>query len=376
MAQNSFLFSFLLTFNALIWFVCGNCSLPIFTWNTLSVDDTFASGWGAMAEIVRLNNLVAIENISTAEAKAVLLSERYQRVSDFLNNARLHNKIMAIQEADLETVEGGEYLLKYFEPELDTWKIACVAKSESEQELLIIDTSYLKVKNTTVFNQDGVLGCSALVTVIETGTEVTVFTIHLSASSIRNPDTVSSTLSILLSLMPLNGMVVVGGDFNAHLPDLLEIVKVLDENVHEWSIFTATNNTFNTNQTHSFQYTVQHEHNYIAAYDGFLTRDYSTYSHSNIPSQPSPPLVILSPSSYMNDNNNNTMVKVYIEGFMPKYLGNEPYGQSNYEYSGGPYPNIDGVMLFQHEPYPLHTHKNDANQSLSDHLPITVWFNV
>ena len=339
----------------------GN-NLPIFSWNTLSVDDTFASGWGAMAEIVRMNNLIASNNISTSEAQGILLAERYQRITGVLNRARLNNKIIAIQEADLESVAGGEYLLKYFIPEIGSWKTACKSMSDAEQELLIIDTKYVEVVSTTVFNEDGVLGCSATVRLVESAeveVEVTVLTAHLSASMIRSPATTNSTLEVLLSLMPPTGVVVVGGDFNAHLPDLLQLVRELDQGKHFWSLYSAENRTVTTSKTsnpeHLYQYTVQHEYNFIAAYDGFLTRDY--YHHEDINSS--------DPSSKAS-----APVVVHDNGFMPKYLGDSPHNVSSFRYSEGMYPVIDGELLFYGKAYPRDT--NEANVSLSDHLAVSV----
>lgn len=324
------------------WRLCS--SLSIFSWNTLSVGDTFADGWGAAGEIIRMENLATSENISIEQAEALLLSERYQRVTVVLNRARSMHEVIAIQEADLETVEGGEYLLKYFTPEVGSWRSACVASNNDEQILLLIDTHFVNAIHSKNINDNGVLGCSTFVK-LHTGEYVTLLNIHLSASMIRDPTTRDKTLETLISFMPTDGRVVTCGDFNSHLPDLLEDVIAIDSEHHHWSIYTASNSSMTSSR--SFFFTTQHEHNYMGAYDGYLTRD-----------------VV---------GGGIITVEVHENGFMPKYLGvdKDTYGMSSFRYSDGPYPDIEGELLFYGSRLDTDS-SNQANASLSDHLAVSL----
>lgn len=319
--------------------------LSIFSMNTLCAEDTFASDYGAQAEIIRLHNLEE-DNFSTEEAKATLLSERYQRLNIFLNEQRLYHEIIVLQEVDLANVQGGEYLLKYFKPEMGSWAISCASSSDSEQELILYDTTHITASNISTFNSGGILGCSTTFEFFNIEEKVTIFSIHISASAIRNPDLVESTLNVLFSLMPAVGSVVICGDFNAHLPDLLESIIQVDTEGHQWTIATATNSTETPDRYH---FTSQNEHNFIAAYDGCLLRDYREPSE----------------------------VRIYEHGFMPKYLGGEDYGYGNssFSYSGGDFPVIDGDLLLLSAPFDS-TGSNFANVSLSDHLAVGVSFTL
>ena len=59
-----------------------------------------------------------------------------------------------LQEVDFETVEGGEYLLKYFDPTAAVdgngrrpWRIACSSNSSGDYNMLIVDTRIVKVRH-------------------------------------------------------------------------------------------------------------------------------------------------------------------------------------------------------------------------------------
>jgi hypothetical protein len=163
-------------------FLSSAASLSILSWNTLSVGDTFASGWGCMGEIERRDELIASQGITSAEAEQALLSERFVRVASALESARLSTRVIAVQEADVSSVPGGEYLLKYFNPESSGWSYACKSNNSEEVVFITVDPSYITVlSNESYYDQaNGILACSASISTKDSQEKITIFSLHLS----------------------------------------------------------------------------------------------------------------------------------------------------------------------------------------------------
>ena len=142
------------------------------------------------------------------------------------------------------------------------------------------------------------------------------------------------------------------GDFNAHLPDLITRLRDLDSTKSVWTIHTATN-TSSAVRTGRWAFTSQHEANFIAAYDGVLTRG-------------------LLPQGSGGGTASTTVVTV--EGYMPKYLGDDGvHGPSSFRYSGGSFPaSVEGDLMINGFKLP----GNRADQSRSDHLPVSAKFHT
>eukprot|EP01127_Copromyxa_protea_P018575 TRINITY_DN5871_c0_g1_i2.p1 TRINITY_DN5871_c0_g1~~TRINITY_DN5871_c0_g1_i2.p1 ORF type:complete len:176 (+),score=5.22 TRINITY_DN5871_c0_g1_i2:350-877(+) len=149
-----------------------------------------------------------------------------------------------------------------------------------------------------------------------------------------------------MDVVPQGSPVIMGGDFNAHIPDLFHIIKDVAKernSSHVWSSYTATNNT----GTDRLRFTSQHEHNFLAAYDGFITRGLA---------------------------DNGTSVVVHEAGFLPKYLrDNGEFGASPFRYSEGPYPNLNGPLLQNHIEL---SESSYSWSSLSDHCAVSANFQL
>jgi hypothetical protein len=349
-------------------------SMSAFTWNTLSIGDTFADDYGCKSEIARRDDLVANLSLSIAEAESRLLAERFTRVAAFLEQQiKKSHSIIALQEIDYNNSAS---LLSYFTPETGPWKVACQVDNGSEIVMLIVDTNEVEIlaplPNQLVnFDEDGVLSCSAHImarmSVNNKESKSIIFqSVHLAASFIRNPEHVNSTLAAMLSTVPRDVSVIFGGDFNAHLYDLVATVRGLDDS-SSFSVASAVNETGSKHPSRWY-FTTQHENNYIGAYDGFLIR--------NLPSL----------SSYKQPGGVVRLAKVseHEQGLLPKYLSSataSPYGASSFHYSEGSYPVVAGNLLFDsvvsHNDNNLTvtttlSSQNYANNSLSDHVAISI----
>ncbi|CAK4073366.1 unnamed protein product [Aphanomyces euteiches] len=320
--------------------VAAASSIQMLTMNTLCVDDSFNTGWGTVGEMQRRDELVA-SGLSDAEARAFLLKTRYERVANFLRDAQRTHNVLALQEMDLLDVSSPEYLLKHFAVENGPWKVACNVASPTEQEMVLINTDELRLVKNSSWTEEGVVGCAAKVEFVHgTDAPLTLMSFHMKAGFIRNPDKLNATLTRFINTMPDDdSAVIAGGDFNVNIPDLVARLKILNSN-YSWGHRTASNGT-------DLGFTTQHEYNFLGAYDGFITRNYASRTHDS--------------------------TKVWQQGFMPKYLGDNAttHGKSPFRYAGGPYPSVEGDLLFIERNLGA---ANWANVSLSDHMAVSSSF--
>ncbi|KAF0701470.1 Aste57867_8046 [Aphanomyces stellatus] len=317
-------------------------SLRAVSLNTLCVDDSFADGWGTVGEMARRDALVASGNYTDASARQFLSSTRFQRVAGFLRTLQTTHNALFLQEVDVPSVvDGGEHLLKYFAIEsAGPWRVACMVAGSAEMEMILVNTDEIKVVTNASIDNGPVLGCSAQVFLGGHAKPITLMTVHMRASAIRNPATLNDTLQRFMDVMPQDtSTVIVGGDLNVHIPDLVDRFARLDN--RSWDYRTAENTTG------MMGFTTQHEANFVGAYDGFVTRNYDS-----------------STTSF-------DRTELYLQGFMPKYLGNGTHGASAFQYADGPYPSIEGNLNFNHHDLGK---RNWANGSLSDHVAVSSSF--
>jgi hypothetical protein len=354
-------------------------TLRVFTWNPLSVSDTFADDYGCKSEIARRDEMVNSTGMALANAESKLLSERFYRVSQYLEGIKANHDVIALQEVD--PYSNSQSLLHHFKPNDGKWKVACQVDNGSEIVMALVNEETVSIlppleDQQLMFNLEGVLGCSThlelrvskLNSSVADRTGIVFQSIHLAASHIRNPLTANATLATLLNTMPVSAAVIAGGDFNAHLRDIISVVEDLDSSFM-WDIATVKNFTSTSNSTvRRYQFTTQHEHNFIASYDGFLIRN-------DRPDDSSKDIVDL------------LVIDAYAHeaGFLAKYLSNStttPFGTSAFHYDGGEYPTVSGFEVFDSlvngAPVTSTTldKKNFANNSFSDHLSVTALVSV
>ena len=306
------------------------CNTPftVLTHNVLETSDTFSGAWGCPVEIQRRDNLMKATGVSQQQAEDFLSRSRYERLAKFLDSLKSTFDAMTLQEA-VPLCRAS--LEKYFNED-SNWRLVCTDAS-GEVMIWVNRNKVTKVHSSIAFSSP-TSGCMAKLQVLGSLETVTLAAVGMSSSAIRNPKTVRETLSILLNNVKAPDKVspiIIGADFNSHLPDLLPMVQSLDNSSELfWSAHTASNST-------GLGFTTQHEHNWVGAYDGFLTRGLSHKAHT----------------------------AVLEVGFMPKYMGGE-YGPTPFQYGDKAFPNIDGELEVGHRLVP----HSAASESHSDHFAV------
>ncbi|KAF4673389.1 hypothetical protein FOL47_010635 [Perkinsus chesapeaki] len=291
--------------------------LSLVTWNTMQYGDAYSTEWGTPTEIERANRLAKERGISLETARDILADSRFQREADRLREWQKNYDVIALQEVEF-THENAVRLIDKIELVTSEWIAGCPlpapeSTSTFATPLLLRRQRFTNVVPLSNGTKD-IPGC-IVEAVTREGLTMVIGSLHAKSGPIR-ADAVSTVRSFLQHLDDnLNNrtdqLIFLGGDWNSHMYDLLPLFQ---SSSPDWTLHTVP-----TNDTPLWslpRFTSQHEHNWLAAYDGWF---------------------VLTPASIPRYRFSSTELR---EGFLPKYLLRE--GDSTYRASPFYYGNCRG----------------------------------
>ncbi|KAF4685026.1 hypothetical protein FOZ60_007044 [Perkinsus olseni] len=254
--------------------VCSSFELSFVTWNTMQYADAYDAQWGTPSESIVASELAREHDIPLSEARDIRSSLRFDREAERIREWQSHQDIIALQEVEF-THEHAVRLIDKVQLETSEWQPACPlplvnATSTFATPLMLRRDRFVSISLLSNGITD-VPGCIAEA-VARDGPVLVVGSVHAKSGPIR-ADARRTVEALLEHLDDVVGkrseeyFIVLGGDWNAHIYDLLPIFKSSSKS---WRAHTVQENS--TMLLSLPRFTSQHEHNWLAAYDGWFIR--------------------------------------------------------------------------------------------------------